>query len=141
MSDILNKQQEDKNEKSLEELLQELNNLIGLETVKEEINTLINLVKVQKARQKFELTNTDMSMHIVFSGNPGTGKTTVARHLSKIYKSIGILDKGHLIETNRSGMIAEYVGQTAIKVNKLVDSALHLSLIHIFSRADFNSVQ
>jgi AAA+ superfamily predicted ATPase len=111
-------------EKSLEQLIYDLYDLTGLQTVKQEINTLINLIKIKKAREGFDLKNTEISLHIVFSGNPGTGKTTVARHLGKIYKSIGVLNKGHLVETDRSGMIAEYVGQTAIKVNKLVDSAL-----------------
>ena len=114
-----------KKEKTLDELLYELYDLTGLQTVKQEINTLINVIKVKKARQEFDLKNTEMSLHTVFSGNPGTGKTTVARHLAKIYKCLGVLQKGHLVETDRSGMIAEYVGQTAIKVNKLVDSALH----------------
>jgi SpoVK/Ycf46/Vps4 family AAA+-type ATPase len=122
---ILNNNQEDKKEKTLDELLYELYDLTGLQTVKQEINTLINVIKVKKARQEFDLKNTEMSLHTVFSGNPGTGKTTVARHLAKIYKCLGVLQKGHLVETDRSGMIAEYVGQTAIKVNKLVDSALH----------------
>lgn len=125
LTKVLNKNQEADKEKTLDELLYDLYDLTGLQTVKQEINTLINVIRVQKARKEFDLANTDMSLHIVFSGNPGTGKTTVARHLAKIYKCLGVLDKGHLVETDRSGMIAEYVGQTAIKVNKLVDSALH----------------
>ncbi len=117
--------QPEADEKTLDELLYDLYDLTGLQTVKQEINTLINVIKVKKAREEFDLKNTDMSLHVVFSGNPGTGKTTVARHLAKIYKCLGVLQKGHLVETDRSGMIAEYVGQTAVKVNKLVDSALH----------------
>jgi SpoVK/Ycf46/Vps4 family AAA+-type ATPase len=117
-------QQKVEDEKTLEQLIYDLYDLTGLSTVKQDINTLINLIKIKKAREGFDLKNTDISLHIVFSGNPGTGKTTVARHLAKIYKCLGVLQKGHLIETDRSGMIAEYVGQTAIKVNKLVDSAL-----------------
>jgi ATP-dependent 26S proteasome regulatory subunit len=113
------------NQKTLEELIYELYDLTGLQNVKQEINTLINIIKVQKAREQFDLKNTDMNLHLVFAGNPGTGKTTVARHLASIYKCLGVLSKGHLVETDRSGMIAEYVGQTAIKVNKLVDSALN----------------
>lgn len=124
LAKILHKNDVVENEKTLEELLFDLYDLTGLQTVKQEINTLINLIKLKKAREEFELKNTDMSLHIVFSGNPGTGKTTVARHLAKIYKCLGVLKKGHLVETDRSGLIAEYVGQTAIKVNKLVDSAL-----------------
>lgn len=125
LSKVLAQNNEVEKEETLDELLYDLYDLTGLQTVKQEINTLINLIRVQKARQEFELNNTDMSLHIVFSGNPGTGKTTVARHLAKIYKCLGVLKKGHLVETDRSGMIAEYVGQTAIKVNKLVDTALH----------------
>ncbi len=116
---------ENNKEKNLDELLFDLYDLTGLQIVKQEINTLINLIKVKKAREEFDLKNTDMSLHIVFSGNPGTGKTTVARHLAKIYKCLGVLSKGHLVETDRSGLIAEFVGQTAVKVNKLVDSALN----------------
>jgi SpoVK/Ycf46/Vps4 family AAA+-type ATPase len=112
-------------EKTLEQLIYELYDLTGLNSVKAEINTLISLIKIQKARETFELTNTKMSLHLVFTGNPGTGKTTVARFIAKIYKNLGVLKQGHLIETDRSGMIAEYTGQTAIKVNKLVDSALN----------------
>jgi SpoVK/Ycf46/Vps4 family AAA+-type ATPase len=112
-------------EKTLEQLIYELYDLTGLNAVKAEINTLISLIKIQKARESFELTNTKMSLHLVFTGNPGTGKTTVARFIAKIYKNLGVLKQGHLVETDRSGMIAEYTGQTAIKVNKLVDSALN----------------
>ncbi len=112
-------------EPSIEELLYELYDLTGLFTVKQEINTLINLIKIKKEREKNKLPNNAMSLHLVFTGNPGTGKTTVARMVAKIYKNLGVLKLGHLIETDRSGMIAEYVGQTAIKVNKLVDSALN----------------
>ncbi len=112
-------------EKTLEQLIYELYDLTGLNSVKAEIKTLISLIKIQKARETHELTNPKMSLHLVFTGNPGTGKTTVARFIAKIYKNLGVLQKGHLIETDRSGMIAEYTGQTAIKVNKLIDSALH----------------
>lgn len=125
VTNLLNKNPATADEKTLDELLYDLYDLTGLQTVKQEINTLINVIKVKKAREEFDLKNTDMSLHVVFSGNPGTGKTTVARHLAKIYKCLGVLQKGHLVETDRSGMIAEYVGQTAVKVNKLVDSALH----------------
>ncbi|MBK9938869.1 MAG: AAA family ATPase [Chitinophagaceae bacterium] len=109
---------------SIEDILAELDSLTGLTGVKQEIKTLINFIKVQKARTASGLKSSPISYHIVFTGNPGTGKTTVARIVAKIYKALGILSKGHLIETDRSGLIAEYVGQTAIKVNKIVDSAL-----------------
>lgn len=108
-----------------DEILLELNELTGLEGVKKEINTLINFIKIQHARKESGLKTSSISYHIVFTGNPGTGKTTVARIVAKIYKSLGVLTTGQLIETDRSGLIAEYVGQTAIKVNKVVDSALN----------------
>lgn len=102
----------------------ELASLIGLGKVKEEINTLTNLVKVQQAREKEGLKNSTMSYHLVFTGNPGTGKTTIARIIASIYKDLGILSKGHLVETDRSGLVAEYLGQTAVKTNKIIDDAL-----------------
>ncbi len=113
------------NETSVETALQALNELTGLTAVKAEINTLINFIKVQKAREESGLKTTSLSLHIVFTGNPGTGKTTVARIVAQIYKALGVLTQGQLIETDRSGLIAEYVGQTAVKVNTTVDSALN----------------
>ncbi len=105
-------------------IVNEINSLVGLQSVKNEIQSLINIIKIQDARKKQGLKTNSLNYHLVFTGNPGTGKTTVARIVSKIYKELGILKKGHLIETDRSGLIAEYVGQTAVKVNKLIDSAL-----------------
>ncbi len=110
---------------SFDNALDELNSLIGLQDVKEELKKLVNFIKVQKAREESGLKSTPISYHMVFSGNPGTGKTTVARIVSKIYKQLGILSEGHLVETDRSGLVAEYVGQTAAKVNNVVDSALN----------------
>lgn len=104
--------------------IDELNNLIGLFSVKEQINTLTNYIKIQQIRKKQGLKVPPVSYHCVFTGNPGTGKTTVARIVSKIYKELGIIEKGHLVETDRSGLVAEYIGQTAVKTNKIIDSAL-----------------
>ena len=109
---------------SLDEYLEELNKLIGLEKVKKDVNSLINLVQIRKMRSERGISQPAMSLHLVFSGNPGTGKTTVARILSKIYHEIGILSKGHLIETDRSGLVGGYVGQTAIKTQEVIQSAL-----------------
>ena len=111
-------------EKSLDELMAELNGLIGLADVKREVNSLVNLIKVRKMRESHGLKVMDMSFHMVFTGNPGTGKTTVARLVAKIYKQLGFLSKGQLIETDRSGLVAGYVGQTAGKVTDVVNSAL-----------------
>ncbi|MBQ6511922.1 AAA family ATPase [Methanobrevibacter sp.] len=109
---------------SLDEYLEELNRLIGLDNVKKDVNSLINLVQIRKIRKERGIKQPPMSLHLVFSGNPGTGKTTVARILSKIYHEIGLLSKGHLIETDRSGLVGGYVGQTAIKTQEVIQSAL-----------------
>ena len=111
-------------EQTLEELMAELDSLIGLDGVKREVRSLINLIKVRKMRQEHDLKVMDMSFHMVFTGNPGTGKTTVARLVAKIYKQLGFLSTGQLIETDRSGLVAGYVGQTAGKVTEVVTSAL-----------------
>lgn len=104
---------------------QELEDLIGLESVKQEVKSLANFVKLQKQRQQKGLKTPKLSYHLVFTGSPGTGKTTVARIVARIYKDLGILKKGHTVETDRSGLVAEYVGQTATKTNEIVDSALN----------------
>lgn len=110
--------------KHLNNAADELQKLIGLTSVKEEITSLANYVKIQKMRQEKGMKTPPVSYHCVFTGNPGTGKTTVARIVAQIYQELGILKKGHLVETDRSGLVAEYVGQTAVKTNKIIDSAL-----------------
>ena len=111
-------------EESLEELLAELDGLCGLERVKKDVKSLINLVKVRKLREKEGLPTPPLSLHLVFMGNPGTGKTTVARLLARIYHAIGVLSKGQLVEVDRSGLVAGFVGQTAIKTGEAVQKAL-----------------
>jgi AAA+ superfamily predicted ATPase/tellurite resistance protein len=108
----------------LNEVLASLDRLIGLSHVKHEIRTLTNFLKMQQQREAAGLPKTKLSLHLVFGGNPGTGKTTVARIVGQIYGAMGILQKGHLIETDRSGLVAEYAGQTGPKTNKKVDEAL-----------------
>ena len=103
----------------------ELDELIGLTQVKDEVHSLANFVKLQKQREKQGLKTPKMSYHLVFTGSPGTGKTTVARIVARIYKDLGVLKKGHTVETDRSGLVANYVGQTATKTNAIVDSALN----------------
>lgn len=109
---------------SLEEALGELDELIGLEKVKEEVRTLANFLKLQQQRQAADLPTMPVSLHMVFTGNPGTGKTSVARILAKIYGAMKVLQKGHLVETDRSGLVAEYAGQTGPKTQRMVDQAL-----------------
>ena len=104
--------------------IEELESLIGLASVKKDVVSLANFIKMKKMREEKGLKAPNISYHCVFSGNPGTGKTTVVRILANIFKELGILQSGHLVETDRSGLVAEYVGQTAVKTNKIIDSAL-----------------
>lgn len=116
--------EEEKPLPTVEELLAQLDELCGLEKVKKDVRSLINLIKIRKLRKENNLPVPPMSLHLVFMGNPGTGKTTVARLLAGLYRAIGVLPKGQLVEVDRSGLVAGFVGQTAIQTQKVIQSAM-----------------
>ncbi len=122
--DVLSCIELDEKSESLEDIMDDFNSLIGLDMVKEEISDLVLLVQNQQKRKAKGMKVPSLSLHLVFMGSPGTGKTTVARCVAKIYKSLGLLSKGQLIETDRGGLVAGYVGQTAIKTQEVIDRAL-----------------
>jgi stage V sporulation protein K len=110
--------------RSLEELQRELDGLIGLDTVKDQVRSLVAFLGVQALRKERGLVEVATSQHLVFLGNPGTGKTTVARLLAQMYRAVGLLRGGQLVEVDRSGLVAQYVGMTALKTNRVVRKAL-----------------
>ncbi len=116
-------------ERSIEELLAELDALIGLDHVKAEVRRLTSLLRVQELRAARDLPVIETSKHLVFTGNPGTGKTTVARLLSQIFRTLGVVTVGHLVETDRSGLVAGFVGQTATTTKRVLESALGGTLL------------
>lgn len=110
-------------EKELMSAIAALDGLVGMKDVKTKVRILVDFLKIEKLRQRRGMAKNPISLHAVFSGPPGTGKTSVARLLGKIYHALGFLQKGHIVETDRAGMVAGYVGQTAIKVDQLIDAA------------------
>lgn len=121
---VINEEPEyQEDERTLDDLLHELNGLVGLDNVKQQVKDLIDYQRVQKLRRERGFHSTKNTLHMAFTGNPGTGKTTVARIVGHVYKKIGLLSKGHFLEVSRTDLIAGYQGQTALKVKKVIDSA------------------
>ncbi len=114
----------DDDEESFEELMEELDSLVGLEKVKQDVHSLMNFIKVSKIRKERGMKVPAVSYHLVFTGNPGTGKTTVARLVGKLYHKMGLLPKGQLVECDKSSLVAGYLGQTAIKTQAVIEKAM-----------------
>ena len=108
----------------LGKVMDELNRYVGLKNIKEHISSLVNMIKTNQKREEMGLPVKQLSYHAIFCGSPGTGKTTIARILGKIYQTLGILKKGHVVEVDRSGLVAGYVGQTEEKTSKVIDRAM-----------------